>query len=60
MERTLTGNEKDIVILGAGNVATHLAINLSRQAHISQIYNHNIKGAQELATQGSEQKQSTI
>lgn len=51
MERTLTGNEKDIVILGAGNVATHLAINLSRQAHISQIYNHNIKGAQELATQ---------
>lgn len=49
MEGTLTCRKKEIVILGAGNVATHLAVNLAGKAHISQIYNHNIAGAQELA-----------
>ncbi|MDE6191495.1 MAG: DUF2520 domain-containing protein [Muribaculum sp.] len=55
MERTLTGNDREIVILGAGNVATHLAINLARHARISQIYNHNMQGAKALAAKvGSE------
>lgn len=49
MEGALTGRRKEIVIAGAGNVATHLAINLAKHAHVSQIYNHNIAGAQELA-----------
>ena len=49
MERTLTDPPKKIVILGAGNVATHLALNLSRHANITQIYNRHIDGARELA-----------
>lgn len=49
MERTLNGIEGGVVILGAGNVATHLAINLARHTHVRQIYNHNLSGAEVLA-----------
>ena len=39
-----------IVILGAGNVATHLALALAHKADIRQIYNHKIENAEILAS----------
>lgn len=44
-----TMSKPEVVILGAGNVATHLAEALSSKARITQIYNHNLTGAEELA-----------
>ncbi len=38
-----------IVILGAGNVATHIASALAGKADIIQIYNHRLENAQTLA-----------
>ena len=49
MAGTLTANQLRIIILGAGNVATHLAINLAPNCYIEQIYNHKIDSAQKLA-----------
>ncbi len=53
MERTLnhltTLQELRVTILGAGNVATHLAKTFSQQGAVLQIYNHNIAGAKTLA-----------
>lgn len=41
--------QPEIVLLGAGNVATHMARALAPFCNISQIYNHHIEGASELA-----------
>ncbi len=41
----------NIVMIGSGNVATHLAQALSRFYHISQIYSPNLEHAQRLARQ---------
>lgn len=53
MDRTLNPtpqqNPAKAVILGAGNVATHLAKALSRHMTVEQIYNRHICAAQELA-----------
>ncbi|RLT76590.1 DUF2520 domain-containing protein [bacterium J10(2018)] len=53
MDRTLSKtperNTTRAVILGAGNVATHLATSLSRHITVAQIYNHHIGHAKELA-----------
>jgi predicted short-subunit dehydrogenase-like oxidoreductase (DUF2520 family) len=38
-----------VIILGAGNVATHLAINLAPNCFIAQIYNHRLMSAKQLA-----------
>ena len=38
-----------IVILGAGNVATHLALNFAKKADVVQIYNHRLDNAELLA-----------
>lgn len=46
MERNII--KKRAVIIGAGNVATHLAIALSQHIQISQIYSRHITTAQEL------------
>ena len=35
-----------IVILGAGNVATHLALNFAKKADVVQIYNHRLDNAE--------------
>lgn len=48
MERTLTAQQRlKIVIIGAGNVAWHIAHALAPS--VIQIYNHNIDGAKALA-----------
>lgn len=49
MEGTLNKRKPSVVILGAGNVATHLAMSLSRHARLLQIYNRHMQGAEELA-----------
>ncbi len=53
MDRTLSEtterNPTRVVILGAGNVATHLAKALSRHMTVVQIYNRHINAAKELA-----------
>ena len=39
----------EIVLLGAGNVATSLAPALSRVGHVVQVYSRTLRHAQELA-----------
>ncbi len=46
----MTAFRPRIVILGAGNVATHLALSLSKKADIIQIYNHRLPAATTLAS----------
>lgn len=48
MERNL---KKKIVIIGAGNVATHLAIALSKVSDIIQIYSRSLSSAEKLCNQ---------
>lgn len=47
MERSV---KNKIVIIGAGNVATHLAQAFSHEFDVVQVYNHNIDNAIHLAT----------
>lgn len=58
MDRTM--NRPEIVLLGAGNVATHLARALAPVCNISQIYNHRIGGAQALAASVGAQAIDTL
>lgn len=39
-----------IVILGSGNVSSHISVELNRCAYITQVYSHNIVNAKALAT----------
>lgn len=42
---------KNIILIGSGNVATHLGIALYKKGHkITQVYSRNIKNAKKLAT----------
>lgn len=41
--------KKKVVIIGSGNVATHLALGLASQCELVQVYSRNVEHAQELA-----------
>ncbi len=50
---------KDIVIIGAGNVATHIANTLKNNAKIIQVYSRHLNNAHQLAQQISSECQYT-
>ena len=47
----MVNGKPDIVILGSGNVATHMAKALDNQGHVSQIYSPDPSHAAQLAGQ---------